>query len=264
MCVAALGIAQGQSVVPLGTKPLPVDRRGCDPVFDDSRYLQSTGTPSDAHSVHGAACLDEGRYFEAIPELEQAVRLQASARNLVALGVAYDGAGRFHQARVSWQRAERVFATQPGGSRIDFAKPVGLEPEILAHRYREALMKLEVYFTPKNEDGGRSAPFNGITFDDLGLTQPFLDALHVAANGNAARAAAAITALYPKATSFGEIRYARAIMLLALGRRDEARFELRLASRLNSVYSSDFGPYPFQWSALRLLAALEPASKRDR
>ncbi len=130
-----------------------------------------------------------------------------------------------------------------------------------SHTPQQALIILEQYFTPHIERmpvGGnaRVAPSNILQFDDLGLTQPFSDALHVAAQGNPQRGAELISGLYIKAPPFGELRYARAIMLLAIGRRDEARFELHIAARLQSVYPHDYGPHQFQWSALTILERL--------
>jgi tetratricopeptide (TPR) repeat protein len=242
------------SDMPPGVQPLPFDNRGCDPTFDNGRYLHSTGAKWSAYAVHGHVCLNDGRYADALPNLLEAVKLEPSARNLVALGVAYDGIGEFPEAREAWRRARKSFLQQYRGEPKNLADPIGIESAILDNRSHMALVSLNRYFDPSTRSPW---PFNKITFDELGITVPFFDALKTAASGQPSRAAEMISALYNKGAYFGELRYARAIMLLAADRKGEARIELRLAARTNSTYSSDFGPYDFQWSAVTLLERLE-------
>ncbi len=241
--------------MPVGVQPLPLDNRGCDPTYDERHYLNSTGAEWIAYAAHGAACLGDGRYADAVPDLMRAARIEPSARNLVALGVAYDGVGNYAQARSKWGRAREAFSRRQPSAHTNLADPVGLESDALDNR-GIALVKLRRYFDPATYHG-QGAPFNKITFDDLGITNPFVSALKAAASGHPAQGARMISALYKTGPYFGELRYARAIMLLADNRRAEARIELRLAAWTNSVYSSDWGPYDFQWSAITLLEHLQ-------
>lgn len=242
--------------MPVGVQPLPLDNRSCDPTYDERRYLNSTGTEWVAYAVHGMVCLDDGRYADALPDLAIAAKQEPSPRNLVALGVAYDGIGNYAEARNAWSRARNAFSHQYPAQNQNFVNPLGLESDVLDNRSLIALGTLDRYFNPKTYQN-QSAPFNKITFDDLGITSQFVNALKAAASGHPAQGAEMISALYKTGPYFGELRYARAIMLLADNRRGEARIELRLAARTNSVYSSDWGPYDFQWSSITLLERLQ-------
>lgn len=233
------------------------DSRRTDLVRDEERYALTTGAARGAHAEHGMACPDEDSLHDSIPDRERAVALKATPTNLVALGVAYHRVGRLLDASTRWRQVRRLFSSTPVGQHVNFQSPIGLESAIVARRYAEALITLEQYFSPHSVGGGRSAPYNLVTFDDAALTQPLVDALHVAAQGNPGRGAELIAALYHKGGKwFGEIRYPRAIMLLAMGRPDEARCELRLATRMRTFWAHDPDPHPFQWSALAILERL--------
>jgi len=195
----------------------------------------------------------------------------------VALGIAYDGVGRFRDAAAHWQQARRLYRairSQRSGWDLPpdfFDHPLGFESALFAGRYAAALAMLKQEFSPHEVQGAYACcpprhpvtvPYDVATFDDLGLTQPLVNALSVAARGNPKPGAQLITPLNSVEAGFGELRYPRAIMLLAIGRRDEARIELRLAARLTTPSSHYDGPYPYQWSALAILEPLAKGSTR--
>ncbi len=264
--------------MPLGVQPLPIDgNHRCDPVGDEQRFrtTDTSGRTIIDYGRHGTVCLNEGRYSEAIPYLER-IALEANVEGLVALGCAYDGAGRFRDAAARWQQARRLYRairSQRSGWNPPpdfFNHPLGLESALFARHYAAALAMLKQEFSPHEVQGAYAccppghpvtAPYNVATFDDLGLTQPLVNALTVAAQGNPRHGAELISPLYSIEAGFGELRYPRAIMLLAIGRRDEARVELRLAARFTTPSSHYDGPYPYQWSALAILERLAKGAR---
>jgi len=257
--------------MPPGVQPLPIDpAHPCDPVGNEDRFrsTDAKGRTVIDYGWHGAACLDEGRYKDAIPYLERGPNTTVDA--FVWLGVAYDGAGRPRDAVRVWNRARQLYRSSLGQDlHLDFDRPVGLEPALFGRHYATALAMLEKYFAGYDVPGAwsccppghlQATPYNPITFQDLGLVDPLTNALHVAAQGNPQHGAELISILYKEgngqAAGFGELRYPRAIMLLAVGRWDEARIELRLAARMSTPPAHYESPYPFQWSALAILQRL--------
>ncbi len=262
LLVAGLpGMAWPVPRIPPGAEPLPIyESHRCDPVGDEERFRTM---PSYSH---GEACLNEGRYADAIPYLERELA-GGSLTGLVSLGLAYDGVGRVHDAAARWHEARRAFTDN--GPQFDFDHPLRLESALFERRYAAALAALKEYFSVHEVPNAYAccppghpvtANYNLPTFQDYDLVDPFTQALEIAAKGNPGRGAELTSGLYRKgngaAAFFGELRYARAIMLLTIGRREEARFELRLAARHATLMYKAPYPYPFQWSALAILERL--------
>jgi hypothetical protein len=87
----------------------------------------------------------------------------------------------------------------------------------------------------------------------------FDTALGLAAMGHEGRGAAIISEIYAQGLADdGAVRYARAVMLLALGETHEAKGELELAAREPPlvVPGEDCRPLDYQFSALYLLQHL--------
>src|SRR5207253_5508566 len=69
---------------------------------------------------------------------------------------------------------------------LPISNPLGFESALLRGDYGRALKALEQQFKPRSQNG---SPLNFPVYEDLDLTKPLTDALHVAAKGDPRRGA---------------------------------------------------------------------------
>lgn len=211
--------------------------------------MDATSSSAYPFEGHGQACLYELRFADALPKLKRAAHLDPAACTLVALGVAYDGLSRRREAAEIWQRARRAALK-------DAPFTLGLELPLLHGDDARAMRILKEQMELKYHADGS---YQTVTGADKDLANQFGLALERAAAGFPDQGARMITSLYRHdgLEDYGAVRYARAVMLLATNREQEAQMELRLAAVLEvPMAGEDCLPGVYQWSAVYLLEHL--------